>query len=219
MYHLDVKPDNVLRECGELSAADRRSGRGTLKLTDFGQAKIDDALPQSLALLAKSITGFTPRYTDARLVALLYRAQTGALDANGGDVPAVRSMLAYADVYSFGVLFWQMVTGVRPFDGLDSSAVTQRLVADPSLRPSRDTPYADGVHACWPPLIDRCWHADVALRPSIDEVCMVVYVWGLMCDCVERWYGRVYIWAMYDGTHLHPPHLSLPLPTHRSCLS
>jgi serine/threonine protein kinase len=95
VIHRDLKPSNILVSDLE--------GRPTPKLIDFGVAKaigarlIDRTLQTGQSTLVGTLEYMAPE-------------QAGLSDANGRDVD-VRS-----DVYSMGVILYELLAGVRPFE-------------------------------------------------------------------------------------------------------
>lgn len=87
LVHRDIKPSNFMR-----------SKKGAMKLLDFGIAKNTD----------KSSSEYT---------------QTGTLQSMGTpmymspeQVKSTKDVTGQSDIYSLGVVFWQMVTGQKPYD-------------------------------------------------------------------------------------------------------
>jgi serine/threonine protein kinase len=115
IVHRDLKPQNIF-------VTWRANGEVLLKLLDFGMAKLLDDSP------VHTVTG-TPVGTP------LYMSPEQAL---GGKVDG------RADVYAFGVLTHELLTGKRPITGENMMAV---LVAHISQPPPRVSEVADEVPA------------------------------------------------------------------------
>src|SRR6185436_1152980 len=102
IVHRDLKPENVWLE---------PSATGPyVKLLDFGIAKLKGSAEfQSVSTRPGSMMG-TPAYM----------APEQAISADQVD--------ARADLYSFGVMLFEMLSGVRPVDAEDPREVLERLV-------------------------------------------------------------------------------------------
>ncbi|CAG8845028.1 15807_t:CDS:1, partial [Racocetra persica] len=70
-----------------------------------------------------------------------------------------------SDIYSLGMIMWELTSGLRPFCNL---AYTHLMfnICDKTLRPkiTEDTPQ------CWAILIQKCWHPNPSERPPINEI-------------------------------------------------
>ena len=112
MVHRDLKPDNVLVEW--------RNARDHARIVDFGIAIVQEGSADSIERL--TATGHV-------VGTLLYMAPEQAL----GDVVDER-----ADLYSLGVIVYEMIAGVPPFEGKDLEVLGKKLKTDPP-------PFADRV--------------------------------------------------------------------------
>jgi len=105
LVHRDLKPDNVLVEW--------RNGRDHARIVDFGIAIVAEGSPDSVERLTAQgqIIG-TPMYM--------------APEQAKGDVVDHR-----ADLYSLGVMVYEMIAGMPPFEGRPLDVLTAKLKRDP----------------------------------------------------------------------------------------
>lgn len=86
--------------------------------------------------------------------------------------PEVAKALPYnnsVDVYSFGILLWELCSAEKPFFGYSSGKHMQQVVIG-GERPKMDSNHT----AHWPAnlqwLINRCWSPLPALRPTFSAI-------------------------------------------------
>ena len=132
LVHRDVKPANILMDDASTPPAPR--------VADFGVARICDS-----AALTRSTGGGagTPLYMAPEV-------------ADG--LPPATSM----DIYSLGIVFYEMCCGVPPFTGAPVALLKSHTMMDPG-RP-------DGVPDVLWDLIGRMMSKDPAVRPTADQV-------------------------------------------------
>nr|XP_043628636.1 uncharacterized protein LOC122600051 [Erigeron canadensis] len=69
------------------------------------------------------------------------------------------------DVYSFGIVMWELLTGDEPYGDMHCASIIGGIVNN-SLRPTIPT-WCDPE---WKALMGSCWSADPAERPSFSEI-------------------------------------------------
>jgi serine/threonine protein kinase len=129
IVHRDLKPENVLVD-----------GAGQIKVVDFGIARSMTPAPGLNAglTLTGAVLG-TPGY--------MAPEQLRGAPAD-----------ARADVFAFGVMTYELATGVHPFGGSDPASLVERLVSDdPPLSRAIDPRDLDAI-------VRRCLRGDPAGR-------------------------------------------------------
>lgn len=129
IVHRDLKPENVLVD-----------SEGQIKIVDFGIARSVTHAPGLNAGLTRTgaVLG-TPGYMAPE------QLRGATVDAR-------------ADVFAFGVMAYELATGVHPFGGSDPAALVERLVSDnPPLSRAIDPPDLDAI-------VRRCLRGEPAAR-------------------------------------------------------
>jgi serine/threonine-protein kinase len=144
IVHGDLKPANILLEA---------PGARCAKLCDFGHSRLRRGGGEEASLSLSSAAaagggGGTPRYRDPAV-------------ASGAN--ALRKA---SDVYSFGILGWQLLCAAVPFEGMDVAAVLAHTGA--GGRPALDRLPASMARVGL--LLQRCWAAQQADRPSAAQL-------------------------------------------------
>ena len=70
---------------------------------------------------------------------------------------------AQSDIYSYGVILWELVSGKRPYAGVRETEVPER-----TLQGKRDT--LDGIPTPYALLIKQCWATDPGIRPALSHI-------------------------------------------------
>ncbi|HLE63975.1 MAG TPA: serine/threonine-protein kinase [Pyrinomonadaceae bacterium] len=122
IVHRDIKPENIML---------RRDG--IVKVLDFGLAKLTERLPPD-SLDTEAPTSFkTDPGTVVGTAIFMSPEQAGGLDVD-----------ARTDIWSLGVVLYEMVAGCLPFAGSTSSEVLASILGDKETQPlarySREVP-------------------------------------------------------------------------------
>ncbi|RGB26124.1 kinase-like domain-containing protein, partial [Rhizophagus diaphanus] len=66
------------------------------------------------------------------------------------------------DIYSFGMIMWELTTGCKPFANVEHSiSLIFKILDGERPKITEDTP------ECYANLMKNCWHSDPQERPSI----------------------------------------------------
>ncbi|XP_066575952.1 proto-oncogene serine/threonine-protein kinase mos [Amia ocellicauda] len=139
--HLDLKPANVLLAGGDVC-----------KIADFGCSQ---KLERCKGVRSASHRGCHLGGTYTHRAPELLRGETATLKA---------------DIYSFAITFWQLITGEQPYSG-DRQPVLYAVVAY-DLRPAVTGRVFNGSpvgHTC-KAVLCMCWHKNPGERPSAKEL-------------------------------------------------
>lgn len=143
VVHRDLKPANIM-----LTPAG-------VKLLDFGLAKI---LRDSETGTTGAPDSTTPTADDAvtgsgAILGTLHYMAPEQLEGRGAD--------ARSDVFSLGVVIFEMLTGERPFVGASQASIVAAILRDPPPRASARQPL---VHDGFDPVILACLEKDPDTR-------------------------------------------------------
>ncbi len=104
LIHRDIKPSNFMLD-----------GRGNIKLLDFGIAKSQDASSAEYTQTGTGLQMGTPMYMSPE------------------QIVSTKAVTTQSDIYSLGVVLWQMVTGLKPYNSttLSTFQIQAKIVNDP----------------------------------------------------------------------------------------
>eukprot|EP00526_Cylindrotheca_closterium_P007274 CAMPEP_0113624108 /NCGR_PEP_ID=MMETSP0017_2-20120614/12421_1 /TAXON_ID=2856 /ORGANISM="Cylindrotheca closterium" /LENGTH=692 /DNA_ID=CAMNT_0000534115 /DNA_START=271 /DNA_END=2346 /DNA_ORIENTATION=+ /assembly_acc=CAM_ASM_000147 len=136
VLHRDLKPDNIGFTLD-----------GTVKLLDFGLARIlENADPKTNEVYTMS-------------------GETGSLRYMAPEVAEGHPYNHKADVYSFGIILWEMNAGKKPYHGLNREQFYE-VVIHGGDRPPLNKKWPEALRS----LISDCWDTDLDKRPDFSEV-------------------------------------------------
>lgn len=135
IVHRDLKPDNL-----------GFAFDGKLKLFDLG-----------LATCVKSRASMDDTYA--------MTGQTGSLRYMAPEVALNQPYTEKVDVYSFGILLWQIARDKVPFQGFDKYSFYRDVVSE-GERPKLSRSWPERFNV----LIRSTWDADPAMRPSFAKI-------------------------------------------------
>ncbi|PSR92596.1 Mitogen-activated protein kinase kinase kinase [Actinidia chinensis var. chinensis] len=135
IVHFDLKCDNLLVNLKDPS-------RPICKVGDFGLSKI-----KRNTLVSGGVRGTLPWMAPELL--------------NGSS----NKVSEKVDVFSFGIVLWEILTGEEPYANMHYGAIIGGIVNN-TLRPSIPS-YCDPE---WRSLMEQCWAPNPAARPSFTEI-------------------------------------------------
>ncbi|GIL71124.1 hypothetical protein Vretimale_17913 [Volvox reticuliferus] len=139
IVHRDLKPANVL-------VNDPLGPKQVAKLSDFGLARLHCS-----ALRTTNPEAGTPAYMAPE-----------CFDAT------VASITFHVDMYALGILLWVMLTGIRPWEGLNFMHLAFKVTYGGERPPLSAIPPDRRPHKLLR-LLRSCWEADPRRRPAAAE--------------------------------------------------
>jgi serine/threonine-protein kinase len=140
LLHRDIKPANIVM------TQDVR-GRDQVKLLDFGLAKVFASGDVRRDLTSESQIIGTPRYMSPE------------------QIMTPRDLTAASDLYSLGLVGYELLTGRPAVDGVDTMSLIAAQISNESFELTRD----DGVPAALTSVINRMLHKDASRRFASAE--------------------------------------------------
>ncbi|CAL0325678.1 unnamed protein product [Lupinus luteus] len=135
IVHFDLKSDNLLVNL-------RDPHRQICKVGDLGLSKV-----KRQTLISGGVRGTLPWMAPELL--------------NGSSSLVSEKV----DVFSFGIVMWELLTGQEPYTDLHYGAIIGGIVSN-TLRP----PVPESCDQEWRLLMERCWSAEPSKRPSFTEI-------------------------------------------------
>ncbi|XP_042057164.1 uncharacterized protein LOC121801813 isoform X1 [Salvia splendens] len=147
IVHFDLKCDNLLVNL-------RDPERPICKVGDFGLSRI-----KHNTLVSGGVRGTLPWMAPELL--------------NG----STNRVSEKVDVFSFGIVLWEILTGEEPYANMHCGAIIGGIVKN-TLRPT----IPEWCDTEWRKLMERCWSADPGTRPSFTEI---TYALRSMSDTLQ----------------------------------
>lgn len=135
IVHFDLKSDNLLVNL-------RDPHRPICKVGDLGLSKV-----KCQTLISGGVRGTLPWMAPELL--------------NGSSSLVSEKV----DVFSFGIVLWELLTGEEPYAELHYGAIIGGIVSN-TLRP----PVPESCDLDWKSLMERCWSAEPSERPNFTEI-------------------------------------------------
>ncbi|KAA8544750.1 hypothetical protein F0562_019546 [Nyssa sinensis] len=153
IVHFDLKCDNLLVNLKDTL-------RPICKVGDFGLSKI-----KRNTLVTGGVRGTLPWMAPELL--------------NGSSSKVSEKV----DVFSFGIVLWEILTGEEPYANMHYGAIIGGIVNN-TLRPHVPS-YCDGE---WRLLMEQCWAPDPVTRPSFTEIARRLRVMTAACPAKSHGY-------------------------------
>lgn len=140
VLHRDLKPDNIGLTLG-----------GNVKIIDFGLARVlENSSPETDEVYEMS-------------------GETGSLRYMAPEVASSQPYNQKADVYSFGIILWELVAYEKPYSGMNREEFYEKVVHS-GLRPEITKKFPDDLAN----LIRNCWSHEIEIRPNFSKIIEVI---------------------------------------------
>merc|ERR1712238_235919 len=142
IIYRDLKPDNIGFDV-----------RGDVKLFDFGLAKEIQPSEDGMENEVFELSG-----------------ETGSLRYMAPEVCKSMKYNRKVDVYSFGILLWQIMSLNTPFSGYNVR-MHYKVIVEGGGRPKVDDKWSLSLKF----LLSNCWSANIPDRPEFDEITKILF--------------------------------------------
>ncbi|KAF6253847.1 hypothetical protein COO60DRAFT_383790 [Scenedesmus sp. NREL 46B-D3] len=192
VVHGDLKSSNVLLKAAATTAWDSRGF--VAKVSDFGLSRVMDAISAANGTAATAASSSCGDPSSAVAAAAAGNAspgvplgqwpvqaqQFGALSHAAPELMRGGELSKASDVYSVGVLLWELLTGQAPFHGMHPGQLLNAKLTHPT---SQLLPLPDSAPPALAGLCLGCWAEEPGQRPSMQGVieqlnCMALELLG-----------------------------------------
>ncbi|CAH0522106.1 unnamed protein product [Peronospora belbahrii] len=183
IIHRDLKPLNCIFD----------SEQEMLKVADFGESRL---------LRTRDVTASRPNFFPSADVTVQMTTNIGSACWAAPEVLKDEATAAYSvkiDVYSFGIICWQLYTCAVPYADIPGSVLAVAEAVLNGVRPAitRECPRV------FARIMKRCWHDNPLRRPSFEEIVQL-----LEFELTEeRRRQRVHVHGRNNDSVIAPPTL------------
>ncbi|KAG0582470.1 hypothetical protein KC19_3G062400 [Ceratodon purpureus] len=171
VVHRDLKSHNIL-----VMRMKCRDGKEFVcaKLADFGLSKTKET---STTFSNQTLNTGTTRWMAPELMG----PQTSESQTSTSRSDEIKYPFK-CDVYSFGMVCFEILTGEVPFQSTSSPNAVKRMVLD-GKRPILPNDCPNYLKD----LIQSCWKSDASIRPSFGDICVILKTlkWSLITKFQE----------------------------------
>src|ERR1051325_2395985 len=155
VIHRDLKPANIILT---------RSG---VKVLDFGLAKLSAAATFGVSGSSEMVTRTEPMTESGSIIGTLHYMSPEQAEGKDTD--------ERSDIFSFGTVLYEMITGARAFDGDTKTAILAAILKD---QPAPIQQVQPAVPRALDRVVRRCleknpadrWHSAHDLKPTLELI-------------------------------------------------
>lgn len=136
---------------------------------------------------------------------------TGSLRYMAPEVALRKPYTEKSDIYSFGIMFWQMARDRIPFKGMTRDDFMKKIAVG-GERLKLDKSWPQGFTS----LLTACWHSNPSSRPSFAQVIIDLNKLLVICNNTSKWssgLGGIIKPDNFVSPPPPPPHITTP-PKH-----
>ncbi|CAI2176631.1 17786_t:CDS:2 [Funneliformis geosporum] len=100
------------------------------------------------------------------------------------EIFSKKSCSKKSDIYSLGIIMWEVTTGCRPFANVANGKHDIDFVLETSR--GKRPKITDDTPKCFANLMERCWDHDPSKRPHALEICKTLGRWSSKSENFEQ---------------------------------